>query len=319
MKRIVTSCGIALAVLLAALSAQAQTANRVWVSGKGTDAAGCGAPTDACRSLQYALDNVVVARGEIDILDPAGYGSAVIHHAVSIVNDGVGTAGVQATHGDAVVIEAGASDAVYLRGLNIDGVHQTANEGIYFLQGASLTIANCVVRNFSDRGIYLQPVAGPVQILITNTTTADNLSDGFAFLPLSGTPTVYATLDHLVSNDNLANGISIGALTGSQIIHFVITNTIANNNAQDGLAVVGVTHPIVMIDQSNFDANGGSGVLATTAAEVYLSRSVMSQNVQNGVTTTASTPGGFFSTGDNRMESNGAGAVNGTMTTAAPN
>src|SRR5580698_9504359 len=94
-------------------------ATRVWVSGHGADAAGCGTPDSPCRSLQYAHDSAVVAGGEIDILDPAGYGAVTITKAVSIVNDGVGTAGVQSAAGDAITINAGSLDAVYLKGLNI--------------------------------------------------------------------------------------------------------------------------------------------------------------------------------------------------------
>src|SRR5471030_1424795 len=93
-----------IAWLVVAASAQAQTATRAWVSGHGTDAAGCGTPTAPCRSLQYAHDNIVAAFGEIDILDPAGYGAVSITKAISIINDSVGTAGVQAATGTAIAI-----------------------------------------------------------------------------------------------------------------------------------------------------------------------------------------------------------------------
>src|SRR5450432_3741914 len=131
---------------------------RVWVSGHGTDTAGCGAPTAPCRSLQYAHDHIV-AGGEIDILDPAGYGAVSISKSISIVNDGVGTAGVQATSGNAITIQAGARDSVYLKGLNIDGVQQQGQEGVVFNQGSSLTITDCTVRHFAKRGIKLAPLS----------------------------------------------------------------------------------------------------------------------------------------------------------------
>jgi hypothetical protein len=86
---------------LAATSAEA-AGNRAWVSGHGVDQAGCGAPTAPCRSLQYAHDHAVIAGGEIDILDAAGYGAITITKSISIVNDGVGTAGVQSAGSDAI-------------------------------------------------------------------------------------------------------------------------------------------------------------------------------------------------------------------------
>src|SRR5476651_2078625 len=155
---------LASAVLAAAVcclgAGTAQAASsRAWVSGHGVDQAGCGAPTAPCRSLQYAHNNAVNAGGEIDILDPAGYGAVSITKSISIVNDGVGTAGVQATSGNAITINAGAGDRVYLRGLNIDGVNGAANEGVLFNSGKSLTIVNCVVRNFSADGIFLAPAS----------------------------------------------------------------------------------------------------------------------------------------------------------------
>src|SRR5471032_1373868 len=123
--------------------------SRAWVSGHGVDQAGCGAPTAPCRSLQYAHNNAVNAGGEIDILDPAGYGAITITKSISIVNDGVGTAGVQATSGNAITINAGAGDAVYLRGLNLDGAKAGTN-GVVFNTGGALTIVGCVVRHFSQ-------------------------------------------------------------------------------------------------------------------------------------------------------------------------
>ena len=96
----------ALALALVAAAPAHALINRAWVSGHGIDTAACGAPTSPCRSLQYVHDNIIAAGGEIDVLDPAGYGSVTITKSLSIVNDGVGTAGVQATAGDAIAINA---------------------------------------------------------------------------------------------------------------------------------------------------------------------------------------------------------------------
>src|SRR5579872_4923147 len=136
------------AVFLSFSAAQANAITRAWVSGHGADVSGCGAPTNPCRSLQYVVTNIIAAGGEIDVLDPAGYGPVTIPFALSIVNDGVGTAGVQqSTTGDAIDINAGPNDTIYLRGLNIDGLGVAAN-GVSFNSGGELDIVNCVVRHF---------------------------------------------------------------------------------------------------------------------------------------------------------------------------
>jgi len=65
---------------------QAQT--RVFVAAQGLDSNPCtfAAP---CRTFQHAHD-VVAAAGEIDVLDPAGYGALTINKAISIQGHGFG-------------------------------------------------------------------------------------------------------------------------------------------------------------------------------------------------------------------------------------
>src|SRR5579883_2332429 len=108
------------ALLTVGLAAPAHAlVGRAWVSGHGADAAGCGAPTNPCRTFQFVLSNILAPGGEIDVLDPAGYGPMTINFAVNIINDGVGTAGVQqATAGqNAITINAGPNDKINLKGL----------------------------------------------------------------------------------------------------------------------------------------------------------------------------------------------------------
>ncbi len=94
--------------------------NRTWVSGKGTDSGACtrAAP---CQTFAFALTQTA-AGGEIDVLDPAGYGTVTITKAISIVNDGVGVAAIGTASGNGITINAGASDSVHLRGLTIEGI-----------------------------------------------------------------------------------------------------------------------------------------------------------------------------------------------------
>src|ERR1700732_3223523 len=101
---------IAAALLACGLSAAPAQAgpNRTWVSGHGTDSGACtrAAP---CATFAFALTQTAFG-GEIDVLDPGGYGPVTITKAISIVNDGVGTAGIRVGSGNGVTINAGASD-----------------------------------------------------------------------------------------------------------------------------------------------------------------------------------------------------------------
>src|SRR5262245_44227067 len=89
--------------------AQAQPA-RVFVSAQGSDSNSCtfAAP---CRTFQHAHD-MVASGGEIDVLDPAGYGSVAIGKAISIQGHGFG--GISAPSGTAININANASDKINL-------------------------------------------------------------------------------------------------------------------------------------------------------------------------------------------------------------
>src|SRR5262249_30217585 len=129
---------IVLAALVAAglaiLPAQAQPA-RVFLSAHGSDANSCSFAAP-CRTFQHGHD-VVAAGGEIDVLDPAGYGTVTIIKSISI--QGHGFAGITTGSGTAITINAGASDKINLRGLLIDGLG-TGDTGITFSAGGSLNL-----------------------------------------------------------------------------------------------------------------------------------------------------------------------------------
>jgi hypothetical protein len=226
--------------MLACGPTHAAGVTRAWVSGRGTDAAGCGAPVNPCRSLQYAHDNIAPG-GEIDILDPAGYGAITITKAISIVNDGVGTAGVQqATSGaDAITIDAGPSDAVTLRGLNIDGLG-VAKDGIGLTEAGKLTIVNCVVRHFTHDGLYLQQANGVLFLTVFNTMAADNSNDGFDISP-GAQGTIGGVLDHAAATTNGSNGVVVwGAdTTGINGADITVANSDVSTNGNAGIYVKG--------------------------------------------------------------------------------
>ena len=306
MSKLVKLSIVAAAALLACGSAQAAGANRVWVSGHGTDQTGCGAPTAPCRSLQYAHDNIG-AGGEIDILDPAGYGAVSITKAISIVNDGVGTAGVQAASGSAVTINAGPTDSVYLRGLNIDGVRQQGLNGILFQGGGALTIVDCVARHFENAGIALAPASGSMRIGIANTIASDNHTAGVVLSPSSGT--VGLVLDHVTTgNDN--TGIAVSAQEGT-LLNVTLWYVVASNDGTGVQATSSVAPVYLNIDNSVMNDNVGDGLNFDHSIIVSLSRSALDENGNHGVSNAASDGGIFKSTGDNRILDNNMADING--------
>jgi hypothetical protein len=305
------------AFLLAALTASAAQAGvpRAWVSGHGTDASGCGSPTSPCRSLQYVHDSIINAGGEIDILDPAGYGTITITitKALSIVNDGVGTAGIQqGTAGqNAITINAGANDAVTLRGLNIDGLG-TGQNGIVFNSGANLTVVNCVIRHFvtnstissnAGNGILIQPTSGSVNFLVSNTIVADNTGIGLNYSPPSGNITVKGMVDHVTATNNSAGIEFFSGLQNGGTNTIALSNSVASNNSEFGLyAQTGSSSSLlVTVDSSTFN-NNNIGINGLGYVFLTLGRSEISGNV-NGVDNQASS-GAIYTYGNNQINLN---------------
>jgi hypothetical protein len=148
MIRIVSSFFAAalLTLSLGAGAAHAQT--RVFVAAQGSDSNPCtfAAP---CRTFQHAHDTVA-AGGEIDVLDPAGYGAVTITKAISI--QGHEFSGVSVNSGDCITINAGNADKINLNGLLIEG-NGTGSNGIVFNSGGSLIVENSLVRNLTGSGL----------------------------------------------------------------------------------------------------------------------------------------------------------------------
>src|SRR5712664_1387957 len=93
-------------------------ATRTWVSGVGDDVNPC-SRTAPCKTFAGAISKTT-AGGQISVIDPGGFGSVTITKSISIVAVGV-EAGVLATNTNGIVINAGPSDVVYIRGLDIEG------------------------------------------------------------------------------------------------------------------------------------------------------------------------------------------------------
>src|SRR5438270_6473215 len=122
----------ALAFCCYAAPSQAQT--RTWVSGVGDDLNPC-SRTAPCKTFAGAISKTA-AGGEINCLDPGGFGTVTITKAISIYCEGV-IGGILASGVTGVIVNAAATDHVVLRGLDIDGAG-TGAKGVSVLQAASV-------------------------------------------------------------------------------------------------------------------------------------------------------------------------------------
>src|SRR2546430_3144694 len=134
--------GISFAIVLQAASAHAQ-ATRTWVSGVGDDANPC-SRTAPCKTFAGAISKTAPS-GEIDCLDPGGFGALTITKSITI--DCGGTFGSVLAAGTNGININGAGITVNLRNLSINGIG-SGLIGIQFISGNSLTLTNVHVMNF---------------------------------------------------------------------------------------------------------------------------------------------------------------------------
>ena len=227
-----------LALSLSPNSAQAQGPARVFVAAQGSDANPC-TFAQPCRTFQRAHD-VVAAGGEIDVLDPAGYGALAINKAISI--EGHGFAGITVTSGNAIsIINAGAGDVVTLRGLIIKGIGASGNNGIVFTTGEGLAVENCTISNMSGgsisgKGIAFLPTIANAKLSISNTIVNDNAKTGIVITPTVGAPNISVFINRVEVRGNGEDGILIDGETSSQssLILAIIAESVAAYNGGTG-------------------------------------------------------------------------------------
>jgi hypothetical protein len=158
------------AVFTCSMHAAPAQAQRVFVSAMGSDGNPC-----SCRSFQHAHD-VTSSGGEIDVLDPAGYGAVTITKAISV--QGHGFSGITVASGAAgITINAGANDAVHLQGLLIDGAG-AGTYGIVFNSGKKLAIENVIARNLLDGLHFISTAATTQTLAVSNSYFNDNSQSG---------------------------------------------------------------------------------------------------------------------------------------------
>src|ERR1051326_5903792 len=156
---------IALPLFLCAGIASAQ-ASRTRVSGVGDDANPC-SRTAPCKTFAGAISKTA-ASGEIDCLDPGGYGAVTITKAITIdCNAGVGSVLVSGTNG--IVIQAATSDFVRLRNLTINGIGTGLN-GIRVLSAASVEVENVDINDFTQACVDVETGSTASLLRIENST-----------------------------------------------------------------------------------------------------------------------------------------------------
>lgn len=278
-------------------------ATRTWVSGVGDDANPC-SRTAPCKTFAGAISKTA-PNGEINVLDPGGFGAVTITKAITIDGSGGSIAGVLVSGTNAIVVSAGLSDSVTLRNLDIDGLGTGLN-GVRFIQGRALRVENCKIYGFTQQGIDINPSTGASSAFISGVNLRSN-TQGAVYVHPTGSATVNVTMDDSTMQ---LNGRGLRAEDNSNV---VVSNTIATDNTANGFVALATTNPVNMTIEGGVSSlNGAVGVYAGALATVRISNvAVTGNNV--GLQTVGG--GVLRSFGNNRVNGNGTEAISAPTST----
>lgn len=216
--------------VLASAPANAQ-ATRTWVSGVGDDANPC-SRTAPCKTFAGAISKTAAA-GEINCIDPGGFGAVTVTKSMTISCEGL-TAGVLVSGTNGIIFNGAATDYLVLKGLDIEGLGTGIN-GINFLNGGFLHVEDCVIRRFTGSGISIT-APGSTGFAITRTTVFSNgngsAGAGIRIAPSSGGASK-GVIDRVIADRNTF-GIAADGTGGS--INLNIDNSIATNSTLAGIS-----------------------------------------------------------------------------------
>lgn len=241
-------------VLLSALVAPARAAAlETWVSGVGDDANPC-SRTDPCKTFAGAISKTEEG-GIIRVLDPGGYGSVNITKSITI--DATGPLGsVLGSNVNSVVVNAGPTDRVVLRGLDLTG-GQNFNtscgpnqvSGVRVVSAGLVQIENTWINLTSVSGVEVAPSVNPAKVVITGSQIRNGCGPGVRVNPTAGVAASVEVIDSTISLNTvgldarnsgtirahgtrlLGNGAATAATTGGSVDVSDLSNRIAGNAA----------------------------------------------------------------------------------------
>jgi hypothetical protein len=259
-------------ILACASFAQAQ-ATRTWVSGVGDDVNPC-SRTAPCKTFAGAISKTA-AGGEIDALDPGGFGAVTITKSITIdgtTGAGFGSILSSGTNGVNVNDSATGSPGtivVTLRNLSINGAGTTLGlNGVNFTSGRSVHVQNCNIFNFSSNGINVNLTLGGKNLTVQDSTIREIGGSGVSVTTSNATG-VAAVLTNVVIDKTTS---CVSAAANSVV-------TIRNSSLSLSTNGVNTANPSqVNIDESLF-ANNSTGVNVVAGATARLSTNTFANNI----------------------------------------
>jgi hypothetical protein len=289
--------GLAIAALALPAVAFGQ-ATRTWVSGVGDDANPC-SRTAPCKTFAGAISKTA-AKGEINCLDPGGFGGVTITKSITIkcayTEGGVLVAAVSA-----ITVNAASTDTVILEGLDINGLGSGLN-GVRIISAKSVKILKSEIYGFVRNAVDFEPSNPGAQLLVADSDLFDNTGNGVLVAPPSAGTGAKATIRRNFITNN-ACGV-VAAQYGPDPAFNFATNCGTSSSAS-GVSGVAVVNDF----ENTISEQAHTGVFSR--GPVGVNRIGLNQIVNN-VTGLQSVDGGqILSFGNNSVSGN---TTNGTPT-----
>jgi len=309
---------------LTALPANAQ-ATRTWISGVGDDANPC-SRTAPCKTFAGAISKTA-GGGEIDCLDPGGFGAVTITKSITLdcgggIGGQVGSILVSGTNG--INVNAGTTDLIKIRNMTINGISKSTGpglSGIKFSSGGSLIVEHVGIFGMggtsgSNGGIDFEPSAAS-SLNVSDVEIQYGLGDGILLKPAS-TGSVIANLNHASLLNNAGEGLRVdnaNVASGAGTVASV-RDSAFNSNAYGALisAKTGTAPGTVLMTGSSLAGNTVNGIYSNGVNATF---SIGGTAITGNVTgMSAANSGKIRSFGDNYVFGNGTdGTPNGTALT----
>lgn len=291
---------VALFVLAFSTMASAQ-ATRTWVSGVGDDVNPC-SRTAPCKTFAGAISKTATG-GEIDVLDPGGFGTLTITKSITVDGSNgphASTLNSGGINGFLINITNAADEGVViLRNLSINGAGTTKGlNGIRILGAKTVIIENVTVFNQSNRAITDErTTAGAGNLFVTNFSSY-NIGQSHIVI----NPGVGATVNAAITNARLERSTANSGLAVSRSANVLIRDSVISGNFGSGIFAEEAAGSVDVNVENSTITNNGTGVNVFSGAPIVrLSNTMVTGNA------TGLSGANIFSFGNNRIAGNNAG------------
>lgn len=267
LRRLPVATAAALTVALALPAVGSAASLRTWVSGVGDDANPC-SRTAPCKTFAGAISKTE-AGGEINVLDPGGFGSVTITKSITIDAGGM-LGGIQHQGSTGIVVSAPSSADVTLRGLTVHGGGEVGPTwtctgsgayGVRVVSAGSVRIEDSTFSNAGKAAVLVAPSSGAPSVVLDGVAIRNGCEAGIDVAPTGTASAAVTVRDTTISNMGVGLRVADGGrawlsgstLTGNYVgLQTLGTGTIAeyfatnqiHGNGTDGAATSVIGGPV---------------------------------------------------------------------------